>query len=136
MKKIIKIIVCLILVSISVITAYANDIQPFTNNVNTTNVTFSISNGGLATVQYMYKGISGVTTNAEIETKVQKKYGLIWIAVDNGHWTDTSTASSASKSHSVQLSSKGTYRAHVVFTISGTGGKDDKITQNVEKVYS
>lgn len=135
MKKIIKIIVCLILISISVITAYANDIQPFTNNVITTDVTFSISNTGNASVYTEYIGYSGVTQRAEIETKVQKKYGLIWITVDNGHWTDTSTASSASKRHSVQLQKTGTYRAHVVFTISGTGGSDDKITKNVEKVY-
>lgn len=136
MKKIIKIIVCLILVSISVITAYANDIQPFTNNVNATSVTFSISSSGNASVRTTYTGIQGVTQRAEIETKVQKKYGLIWIAVDNGHWTDTSTATDLSKTHSVQLQKTGTYRAHVVFTISGTGGKDDKITKNVEKVYS
>ena len=58
------------------------------------------------------------------------------MTVDNGSWTDTSTSTSFSKSHSVQLSSKGTYRAHVVFTISGTGGSDDKITKNVEKTYS
>lgn len=135
MKKLLSIIICLIVISTVAITAYAGDTQLYSNNVNTTDVSFSISSTGNASVYTEYIGYSGVTQRAEIETKVQKKYGLIWITVDNGHWTDTSTASSASKRHSVQLSSKGTYRAHVVFTISGTGGKDDKITKNVEKVY-
>lgn len=110
-------------------------VQPFSNNVGSTSTTFTISSSGLATVKNTYNGITGVTRSAEIETKVQKKFGLIWITVDNGSWTDTSTATNFSKSHSVQLSKTGTYRAHVEFKISGTGGSDDKITKNVERTY-
>lgn len=136
MKKVIAVILCLVTLFTATITAYAGSIQPYSNNVDTTNTTFSISSSGLATVKNTYYGITGTTKSAEIVTKVQKKVGLIWVTVNGGSWTDNSTATNFSKSHSVQLSSKGTYRAHVVFTISGTGGSDDKITKNVEKTYS
>lgn len=136
MKKIIAVILCFVTLFATTITAYAGSIQLYSNNVLTTNTTFSISSSGLATVKNTYSGITGTTKNAEIITKVQKKVGIIWITVDGGSWTDTSSATNFSESHSVQLSSKGTYRAHVVFTISGTGGSDDKITKNVEKTYS
>lgn len=136
MKKFIAVCLCIVTLFSATITAYAGSIQPYSNNVDTTNTTFSISSSGLATVKNTYYGITGTTKSAEIVTKVQKKVGLIWVTVNGGSWTDNSTATNFSKSHSVQLSSKGTYRAHVVFTISGTGGSDDKITKNVEKTYS
>lgn len=136
MKKMIAVILCLVTLFTATITAYAGSIQPYFNNVDTTNTTFSISGSGLATVKNTYSGITGTTKSAEIVTKVQKKVGLIWVTVDGGSWTDNSTATNYSKSHSVQLSGKGTYRAHVVFTVSGTGTSDDKITKNVEKTYS
>lgn len=134
MKKFIAACLCLVTL-FTTITAYAGSIQTYSNNVLTTNTTFSISSSGKATVANSYSGITGTTKSAKIVTKVQKKVGLIWVTVSNGSWTDTSTATSFSKSHSVQLSGTGTYRAHVVFTISGSGGSDDEITKNVEKTY-
>lgn len=136
MKKFIAVCLCIVTLFSATITAYASSIQPYSNNVDTTKTTFVISSTGKATVSNTYSGITGTTKSAEILTKVQKKVGLIWVTVDDGSWTDNSTATYFSKSHSVQLSSKGTYRAHVVFTISGIGGSDDKITKNVEKTYS
>lgn len=136
MKKIVIALMALILIFTVTITAYASKITPFSNNVNSTKTTFSISSSGLATVKNTYSGITGTTKSATIVTKVQKKFGLIWITVSDGSWTDTTTATSYSKSHSVQLSSTGTYRAHVEFTISGSGGSDDEITKNVQKTYS
>lgn len=135
MKKVIAVMLCLFIIFTATITAYASSIQPLSNNVNSTDVFFSISSSGKATVSYEYYGKSGVTKSAEIVTKVQKKVGIIWVTVNGGSWTDTSTSTNFSRSHSVQLSSKDTYRAHVVFTISGTGGSDDKITKNIEKTY-
>ena len=136
MKRFTAICLCIVTLFSATITAYASGIHPYSNNVDTTNTTFSISSSGLATVKNTYSGITGTTKSAEIVTKVQKKFGLIWVTVNGGSWTDNSKSISFTKSHSVQLSSKGTYRAHVVFTISGTGGSDDKITKNVEKTYS
>ncbi len=136
MKKLIAIILCFVILLTATFPAYAIGITPYTNNIYTTNTSFSISSTGKATVSNNYMGKSGLVTKGTIETKIQKKFGLIWITVDGGKWTDTSTATNFSKSHSVQLSKTGTYRAHVVFTVSGTGGSDDKITKNIEKVYS
>lgn len=136
MKRFTALLLCLVTFITATITVYADSIQSYSNNVGSTNTTFTISSSGLATVKNTYNGITGVTQSSEIVTKVQKKYGLIWITVSGGSWTDTSTATNFSKSHSVQLSDTGTYRAHVEFTISGSGGSDDKITKNVEKTYS
>lgn len=135
MKRVISVILCLITFFITTLTVYASEIQPFSNNVGSTNTVFSISSSGLATVKNTYSDSLNRVTSAKVVTKVQKKVGLIWVTVSGGSWTDNSTAKNFTKSHSVQLSSKGTYRAHVVFTISGTGGSDDKITKNVEKTY-
>lgn len=132
-KYILTFVTFLLLFSIS-ITAYAKDFTVCDNNCNNTYTYFSISNGK-ANVENKVIGKKGVTKKIVINTKVQKKVGLIWVTVDNGNWTDTSSACNFSKSHSVQLSDKGTYRAHVKFTISGTGGSDDEITKNVEKTY-
>lgn len=136
MKKLVSVLLCLMAFLTTSITVYSENVQTYSNNVSTTNTTFSISSSGKATVNNTYSGITGTTNSAKIVTKVQKKFGLIWITVDNGSWTDTSTAVNFSQSHSVQLSKTGTYRAHVEFTISGTGGSDDEITKNIEKIYS
>lgn len=136
MKKLIAIVLCFVTLFILTLPVYASSITTYTNNVNTTNTSFSISSTGNATVSNNYAGKSGLVTKGTIVTKVQKKVGLIWITVDGGKWTETSTATNYAQSHSIQLSSTGTYRAHVEFTISGTGGSDDKITKNVEKTYS
>lgn len=136
MKRLIAACLCLVTLFTATITAYAGSIQPYSNNVSTTSTSFSISSSGMATASNSYSGIARTTKSAKIVTKVQKKVGFIWVTVSGGSWTDTSSATNFSRSHSVQLSSRGTYRAHVVFTISGTGGSDDKITKNVEKKYS
>lgn len=135
MKRTISLILCLVIFFTITTSVYASEITPYSNNVYTTDAYFAITSSGKATVSYEYRGKQGVIKSAKIVTKVQKKFGLIWITVDNGSWTDTSTAINYSQSHSVQLSKTGTYRAHLEFTISGTGGSDDKITKNMEKTY-
>lgn len=136
MKRFTALMLCLVTFITATITVYSDGIQPYYNNINSVTTSFSISSSGKATVNNTYSGITGTTKNVKITTKVQKKYGLIWITVSGGSWTDTSTATNFSKSHSVQLSKAGTYRAHVEFKISGSGGSDDKITKNVERTYS
>lgn len=136
MKKLIAVILCFVTLFSLFVPVYASGISTYSNNVYTTNVLFSISSAGKATVTSNYSGKPGLVTKATIETKIQKKFGLIWINVDGGKWTDTSTNTNYSVSHSLQLSKTGKYRAHVEFTISGTGGSPDEITKNVEKTYT
>lgn len=135
MKKFIAVCLCLIVLCSLSISVYASSIQPYYNNVDRVNTTLTISSSGVATVKNFYSGITGTTKSAKIVTKVQKKVGIIWVTVDNGSWTDNSSSNSLTKSHSVQLSGKGTYRAHTVFTFSGSGGSDDKITKTYESTY-
>lgn len=135
MKKIIAVCLCLIALCSLPISVYASSIKPCYNNVDRVNTTLTISSSGVATVKNFYIGITGTTKSAKIVTKVQKKVGIIWVTVDNGSWTDNSSSNSLTKSHSVQLSGKGTYRAHTVFTFSGSGGSDDKITKIYESTY-
>lgn len=135
MKKFIAVCLCLIALCSLPISVYASSIQPYYNNVDRVNTTLTISSSGVATVKNFYSGITGTTKSAKIVTKVQKKVGIIWVTVDNGSWTDNSTSNDFAKSHSVQLSGKGTYRAHTVFTFSGSGGSDDKITKTYESTY-
>lgn len=135
MKKLIAVCLCLIVLCSLPISVYASSIQPYYNNVDRVNTTLTISSSGVATVKNFYSGITGTTKSAKIVTKVQKKVGIIWVTVDNGSWTDNSSSNSLTKSHSVQLSGKGTYRAHTVFTFSGSGGSDDKITKTYESTY-
>lgn len=90
MKRFTALLLCLVTLITATITVYADSIQPFSNNVNSTEVSFIISSSGNATVTCKYYGKSGITKNSEIVTKVQKKFGLIWITVSGGSWTDNS----------------------------------------------
>lgn len=144
MKKIIALLLCALLTVSFSATVYANETEDSAedeiilrlSNAYETATSFTISSSGKATVKNSYTGKSGKFRSAKITTKIQKKVGIIWVTVSGGSWTDTSTSLNYSKSHTFQLSSTGTYRAHVVFVISGTGGPDDKITKNVQKTYS
>ncbi len=135
MKKLIAAVLCFVILSTLTFPVFASNIAPCANNINSARTSFSISDTGKATVNNNYMGKGNLVTKATIETKIQKRFGLIWITVDGGKWTDISTANNFSQSHSVQLTKTGTYRAHVEYTISGTGGSDDKITKNIEKTY-
>lgn len=136
MKKIIALVLCLVIFITTTVTVFANGIQPYFNNIDNITTSFSITSTGKATVTNTYSGITGITKNVKIVTKIQKKFGLIWITVDCGEWTDTLTATNYSGSHTLQLLKSGTYRAHVEFTVSGTGGSDDKTTTNIERTYT
>ena len=97
MKRFTALMLCLVTFITATITVYADGIQPYYNNINSVTTSFSISSSGKATVNNTYSGITGTTKNVKITTKVQKKYGLIWITVSGGSWTDTSTATNFSK---------------------------------------
>lgn len=136
MKKLIALALCVVTLFCLFVPVYASGISLYTNNVYSTDTVFSISSTGKAVVTSEYLGKGNLVTKGTIYTKIQKKFGLIWITVDCGEWTDTSTESDYSVSHTLQLLKSGTYRAHVEFTISGTGGSDDKMTKNIEKTYT
>lgn len=134
MKKIIAIfLVILSVVSFLGVTAIA--VEPRWNNTNAANVSLSINSNGKATVAFNCTGITGKTTGITAETKLERKWGLLWLDVDGAEWTDTTTNIYLSTSHTFQLSKTGTYRATTKFTVSGTGGSNDSIKVTDEGAY-
>ena len=134
MKKVLSLVlVVLTLISFVGITAVA--VEPRWNNTNTANVSLSVSGAGIATVAFNCTGKTGVTTGITAETKLERKWGILWLDVDGAEWIDTTSKIYMSTSHTFQLSKTGTYRATTKFTVSGTGGSNDSITVRSEYIY-
>lgn len=139
MKKVLSIVLALIavLTMVNMTSNYAEaaDIKPYYNNVNSTHVSLTINSSGKATVTVTCRGISGTTTGITAETKLERKWGIFWLDVDGGEWTDTVSSTNLSKSHTLQLSKTGTYRATTTFTVSGSGGANDSIEVSSTYTY-
>lgn len=136
MKKVLSIVLAILTVfSIVTITATALDVEPRWNNTATANSSLYINGSGRASVTFYCYGIAGVTTSVKAETKIERKWGIFWLDVDGGEWTDTTNENYISLTRYMQLSKTGTYRATTDFTVSGTGGSADKIECRTEYVY-
>ncbi|MBQ2810005.1 MAG: hypothetical protein IJF11_03840 [Clostridia bacterium] len=109
-------------------------IMPRYNNVDYVNTEFNISDSGKAIVRVQYMGIEGETTGATITTKIEKKFLWWWNDVDDASWTDQATGYNFSTTHSVDLSSGGTYRCTYEYSIYGTGATDE-ISGEIEREY-
>ena len=116
----------ILLVNIFSVSAFASDISTYNNNTFLTNTDFVISSTGLATVAYNYEGYSDITTGATIEITIQKRNFLFfWNDVVNetitvqGEWVDDV--------YRYQLTSTGTYKCTVTYTVYGTAGEADVI---------
>lgn len=138
-----KLIVCILSLSIlfslpfTALGSTDSIIQPYYNNAGNATVNFSINSSGKAVVSLFCQGTPGVMTGVKVKTYIEKRNFLFfWTRVDigqtNNEWTDTASGSSFTKEHSVQLKDKGTYRAVVKFTVSGTGGTADNIPFTIE----
>lgn len=114
----------------------ATDIMPRYNNTNYATAGLGINSSGLATIDLDCGGDYGVVTRITAETKLERKWGIFWLDVDGGEWTDTTTNRILSITHTLQLSKTGTYRAKVKFTVSGTGGANDVIETTVTDEYT
>lgn len=132
--------ICILLFSVFSFAANGAEAVPFYNNVINTDSSASISSSGMLTVTNSYSGINSVTSKAVITTYVEKKVlGIFWSRVEigqtNDEWVDTVYNYKYSGSHSIQLSSTGTYRVNVEYVIYGSGGSADTITRQIEKNY-
>ena len=135
---------CFVWIPFGVVSASAatpsNDIMPLYNNTSSANCAMSISDSGKMTISYRIYGYSSSTTKIVINTYIEKKVaGLFWSRVDidqtNDEWIDTINKTSYIGSRSYQLSSNGTYRVNVTYTVYGTGGSADVIPFSIEKSY-
>lgn len=135
MKKMFINFICFIVIFSCVsTTVFALDepgISTYANNTASTNTVFVIIDG-VAYATISYNGYDGITTNAVITTKIQKRFLLFfWQDVDGAYWTDYASGVYYSNSHSISVSS-GTYRVQVEYTIYGSGGEADVITDEIE----
>lgn len=139
MKKTIALLLAVLsifsIVGSSAFGVVAAGVEPRWNNTSTATVGLYINENGRATVSLACVGIGGVTTKITAETKLERKWGLLWLDVDGAEWTDTTTEYALSVNHYAQLSKTGTYRATTKYTISGTGGADDTTTCRCEYTY-
>ncbi|MBQ8145387.1 MAG: hypothetical protein IJ039_01255 [Clostridia bacterium] len=110
-------------------------ITPYYNNTNTTVATFIADENGLATVTYTCRGYRGITTKIVVDTKIEKLVGSSWEQVEGASWTDESTLYYCAKEHSIQLPTRGTYKATITYTVTGSGGVDDVIVREIERTY-
>ncbi len=108
------------------------------NNTLSTFEYFSISSGE-AVIYASYVGYQNITTRAQTEIKIQKKFLLFWIDVDNGQtnntWIDSVTGYQGSVTHSTGLSSTGNYRAVITYSVYGSGGDTDVINVTLYSDY-
>ncbi len=136
MKKTLALfLVVLSVLSIMSCTVMAAGVEPRWNNTSSATVSLVIDENGEASIGLACIGIGGVTTKIVAETKLERKWGLLWLDVSGAEWTDTSTTSYMTLSHYMQLSKKATYRATTKYTISGTNGSDDETTCRCEYTY-
>lgn len=134
MKKALSILL-VVLSIVSIFSIAAAAVEPRWNNAATANVSLDINSSGMANVVLNCAGITNVTTNITAETKLERKWGILWLDVDGAEWTDTTNKVYLSTGHYFQLSKTGTYRATTKFTVSGTGGSNDSITVRSEDTY-
>lgn len=133
--------VCITVVSFGVIQVLAADVMPLYNNTLSATPSMSINDDGLMTITFKYSGMPSTTTKAVITTYVEKRFlGFFWTRVDianndDDQWVDTVYDYRYTGSHTLQLSSKGTYRVTVKYKIYGTGGAADEITRELTASY-
>ena len=96
---------------------------------------FTISSSGVANVNVRFVGYEGITTGAQITTKIQKRFLLVfWNDVDGAYWVDNTGSSYFSASHSISVKS-GYYRAQVEYVVYVTGGDNNIISEVREAEY-
>lgn len=116
------------------------EISPYLNNTASVDLVFNITSSGVAISTITLDGYYGVTTYAEISTKIQKRAFLFfWNDVDIGYPDNTYTATIYGDigidEAEFQLSSKGTYRSKTTVTVYGSGGSPDVIEFDTENKY-
>ncbi len=144
-KRMISILVLCILImqafSPIALAAESTPAEPRYNNTINTTANASISSKGVLTIALGFTGIKNVTRRATIVTYVEKQqlFGLYWTRVDIGEidnqWVDYVLGYQHEGTHTIELSSRGTYRVTVKFMIYGTGGDPDEITSQSTHAY-
>ena len=110
------------------------------NNTSTTYLDCTVNSSGLLQATLSATGYKNITTHISVELYVEKRVlGIFWKKVDigctNNIWTDSTSNYYYSHVFSHSLTSTGTYRVTVTYTVSGTGGSDDVIQMRQTVTY-
>ena len=140
-RRLFAILALVLIISSFMLTTVASSVVPRYNNTAGTTTNFVISNTGKASISAVYNAYPSYFSKATITSYIEKRtLGLFWTKVDigqpNNEWVDTSTDIAKAFLHEFQLNSTGTYRATVVYEISGSGGATDVIDYEQERTYS
>lgn len=137
MKKILSLLLTVVFCVVLVLPIYASNegIMPCYNNTASAIVEFTISDTGLARVACGYSGFNGITNNATVTCKIEKRTLFWWSDVDGAEWTDNLEGSISTIQYAIQLPKSGKYRLTYEITVYGSGGAPDVITGEIEKEY-
>ena len=137
MKKFLSLLLTVVFCVVLVLPIYASNegIMPCYNNTASAVVEFTISDTGSARVTCGYNGYYGITTNATVNCKIEKRTLFWWSDVDGAEWTDYLEGSRSEIQHLIQLPKSGKYRLTYEITVYGSGGAPDVITGEIEKEY-
>lgn len=125
MRKIIAFLLATtILLSMCIsVSAVESDPQPRYINTNQAKIVMGISDTGLASITITCIGNSNAKRIQSV-TYIERLVGSSWVRVSigqtNNQWTESTTARYLAEDYSHQLTTRGTYRAVVEFTVSGT----------------
>lgn len=137
MKKITTILLVIVALCTMIIPAYAseNEVTPRFNNTIQVSTSFNIESDGLAVASYSFIGYTGIATKVVINSKIEKKFLWWWNDVDGAEWVDEINDDVYAGEHTHQLTKSGTYRLVYEYTVYGTGGDPDVISNNIETEY-
>ena len=105
-------------------------IMPRYNNISACSSLFDIIDN-TAYISINYMGAKGICTGATINIKLQKRVLLLFWSTEN-EWITTTYVPSFDEIYTYPVAS-GTYRVTIEFTIRGSAGPDDVISQTHEK---
>lgn len=140
MRKFLTLLLVIATLCLSATPVRAEAAQPYYNNTMTVSASFVITSSGEAIAAYSITGYEDYFKSAITVVYIEKlTLGLFWTRVDNGmpdkEWSDFTSLNPYINEHSIQLESRGTYRAVFEFNVMGTGGPRDVIETKVEATW-
>lgn len=135
MKRILSVLLVFVMLATFAASVFANDISLCNNNTATTATDFVISSTGLAMVGYGYNGYTGIATGATIEIKIEKRT-LLFFWSEVVYEIISVSGERCEEVYTYQLSSKGTYRCTVTYSVYGMGGPADILPFERTVTYS
>lgn len=140
MKRILSLILAVIFfmgVNIPTYAAMPETITPLWANTSQAQVTFVIRDNGEASWTIICDGKSSCT-GIDAITYIERKIGTFWVKIDlgvpNNEYRYSTTNSYLVQNHETTITSPGTYRAVVIFTVYGTV-EDEAFTLRNEHGY-